>query len=287
MGVHRDDAFHHAVEDGGDLGLLLGEVLDLLAETGGEHVERAPQHADLVGRAHRRAYREVALAQAPRDGLHLDHRPRHSRGDEEADAQGHRQRDHPADEHHLVDALVGGGHFRQGQGEPEDADDPIAFTHRERDIEERHVHRRAGAEVPSHLAAEGRAHLRTVAVVLHGAEPARRRSRLGDDPAVGRDHGDTGARRPRHPVREDLQRGLPRPAAKQAPGFVVERAAHGGEARLEGLHREGSQRVIEVEPGGETGDGGEAHQGQGELERDAAAEEEEERAHAQPSGSSR
>jgi hypothetical protein len=54
VSIHRDDALDHPVEDGGGLRLLLGEVLDLLPEARGEHVERAAERADLVRRAHRR-----------------------------------------------------------------------------------------------------------------------------------------------------------------------------------------------------------------------------------------
>ena len=287
MPVHRDHALHHAVEDGGDLGLFLGEVLDLLTEAGGEHVEGAAQRADLVGRAHGGAHGEVALAELAGDGLHLDHRPRHATRHEETDAQRHRQGQQPAHQHHAMHVLVGGGHLGQRQGEAQHADQPIAVAHRGGDVEERRLQRAAGAQVAAEPAGERGAHLGPLGMVLHSGEATRRGLRLGHHPTTGEDH--------RHPspggARRFLGEGLPRRlggrSGEQIARVVVQHALERGEARLERLHREGLQRTIEVQRRRQAGDGGEDHQGQRELERDAAAEEEEERAHAQASGSSR
>src|SRR3989475_13117845 len=93
--LFRSDALDHAVEDRGRRRLLLLETLDLLPEARGHRVQRAPERADLVRGAHGGAQGEVALAHPARDRLHLDHRARHSPGDEEADGARHDERHEP------------------------------------------------------------------------------------------------------------------------------------------------------------------------------------------------
>ena len=159
VAVHRDHALHHAVEDGGGLGLLLGEVLDLLAQPGREHVEGASERADLVRRAHGRAHREVALAELAGDGLHLDHRARHPSRHEEADAERHRER------HHARPPASRGGRSRARRS-PRRAARPAAARRRsgrrpggQRHVEEGRLQRRAAAEIASDPSLERRAHL--------------------------------------------------------------------------------------------------------------------------------
>ena len=287
VAVHRDHALHHAVEDGGDLGLLLREVLDLLAEPGGEHVEGAAEGADLVRGVHGGAHGEVALAELAGDGLHLDHRARHPSRHEEADAERHREGQQPAHQHHPMHVFVGGGHLGERQGQPHYADDAVPIARGGGDIEQRRLERAADAQIAADPTGERCAHFRAVGVTLHTGEATRPRVRLRHHTAVGPDQGHAGAGGARRPLGEGLPdrfRGRP---AQEIARLVVKHALERHQAGLQRLHRVGLQRVIEVQRRREPGDGGEAHQGQRELQRDTAAEKEQEPPHAQPSGSSR
>jgi hypothetical protein len=280
--VDGDHAFHHAVQDGAHLGLLLLESLQPLPEAQGHGIEGAPQRADLVGRAHRRPDGEVALAHFARHGLHLHHRLGHPARHEESDAAGHAQGHQRPDQHHLVQRPVRGRHHRERQGQPQHAEGAGPVLHRQGQVEQGHVDGGAAPEIAAHLTGQGGPHLGPAGVVF---DP---RQRVGDHlgvtqhPAVRGDESHPGTAGAGHARDERLDLGRAGASAKQGPGLVLEQAAGHGQLRLERLHRQPLQGLVEVQARGQNRHGHEPDQGEGELDRDPTAEQVEEASHVSP-----
>ena len=279
--VHEDDvpssidgqhALDHAVEDRPDLGPLVLEILEPVAEPPGQHVEGPGQHADLVGRAHRRPGGEVALTHLARDGLHLNHGVRHPSGHEHADGEGDEQGQESADEHDPVDRSIGRRHRRQRQRQTQHRSDAIAIAYGKRDVEQRLVDGHAPAQVAADAPGQRRPHLRTLGVILDTRQRGDRHLGIAEHATVEGDQRDARARglarahRERaHGVRTGVPRDQPARVAHQEPGRRCQ-------ARFQRLDREGLQRLVEIEPGRDQRHADEADQREGELERNAATD---------------
>ncbi len=172
---------------------------------------------------------------------------------------------------------VGLGHRREREREPHHAQRAIAVAHRHRHVEQRCGHRGAGADVPALPAGQRLAHLRPARVVLERGQLGEAPVRLPHHPPVRRDESDPGAGGARHPDGELLAGRSTR--QQRRARLLVQHRGHAAQPGLEGLHREGLQRPVEVDPGGRDGNRHEADQREGELERDAPPDHPQQGAH--------
>ena len=272
MRVHRDDALHHAVENGRGLGALLLEVVDLLAQPRHHRVESAAQSADLIHGAHRRARRILALAHAPRDRFHLDDGPRDAAGDEEADTRRHGEREQTAREEHAVDPGIRGRDDRQRQRQAEHADGARAVSHRQRHIKEGGTDGDATPQVAPDVAVERCADFGAVSMILEPRQLRLRHLGIGEDDPVGRDERDARAGRPGRAHDEVPQRARHR-ADEQPARFVVQQARGGDQAGLQRVHGERLEGAGEIDTRRARRDGDEADERERQLDGDTPANE--------------
>ena len=271
--VHRDHALDHAVEDGGGLGALLLEVVDLLAQPGHHHVQRAAKGAELVDRAHRRAGVVLALAHSPRDLLHLDDGLGDPPRDEDADARRHRERQQAAGEHHPVQLGVGRRDHGQRQGQAQHADRAWSVAHGQRGIEQRRADRRACPQIPADAAGERPADLATVAVVLEARQLRHLDLGIAQHEAVERDQGHARAGGGGRAHGERPRGGRRRGPDQERARVVVQEPGGRGQSGLERVHGEGLEGVIQIDTGRDHAQRDEADERERELDGDAAADE--------------
>jgi hypothetical protein len=208
--------------------------LDLLAQRDGGSVERDPERSDLVvaGDGHRLP--EVPLRHAPGRVLHPPEGSRHAPAHEEPDHDRHRERQERPGHHGRADQCSGLVDLAGRQREPEHRSRAAFSLEWNRHVQEVAADGRAPAHVAADPTGQRPAHLRALGVVLdlpHGVPVG-----LGQDPAVGPDHGDPPAEHPRVALGARLDRRRPRGAIARGRERVLEEASLGDEGPLEARH---------------------------------------------------
>ena len=271
VAVGGDDPLDHGVEDGGGLGLLALEIVDLLAEAPRHDVEGAAERADLVGGTHGGAHPEIALAHLASHVLHLDHGARHPSCHEEPDAERHDEGDRAPRQHDAAERFVGGGGRLERRGEPQGPHHPAGLRHGHRHVDEGCPQRARAPHIPTGASVERGADLGSRRVIFHLGHVCRAPLGVGEHPPVGGDEGDPRVRAPGRPLGERLEAPRLTTGPEARARLVLEHPSPGSEPRLDGLDGHALKAPGKIEAHEHHGHRNEAHQGQGELEGDAPA----------------